>query len=250
MSITYPRTMNSKKKPVYKFTVTKGLSGRDLKVTFAHNNINPIFLVDEQGEPQLGWRVDFQQKGNYDFDSLPQTLQPAVRDAVNEILDRELEYIKPKVRDHNSVSYAVYETVCEAVVGIYDVEEVFMILGRSHALEFDTPLSPEALNVAHRSLKNFTDVERLEDAGQKIKDMQDTIDGLQETLKDSSKKWKEYMIPSQDVEKGVVKLIRDLETGWISYHPGASLEDKVLDCLGELEDLLPDVWNNFLEEFD
>ncbi|MGP5015573.1 hypothetical protein ACTXJX_17420 [Glutamicibacter ardleyensis] len=250
MSNTYPRTTNKNKKPVYVFSVSKARSTRDLKVTFSHNSTNPIFLVNEKGEPQLGWRVDFQGRGDYDFDALPKTLQPLVRESVNEIFDLELARTMPRVFEHNSVTMSAYETVCNTVPGVYEVEEVFAILGRSHALEFNNPLSSEALNVAHRSLKNFTDIETLEDARENAVGQQNTIADLKGNLKELSSKWKEYMVPAQELGEGVDKLIRDIEAGWISYDHGDTFKHKVLGRLAELDDMLSNVWDYEPEEFD
>ncbi|MGP5523501.1 hypothetical protein ACTXM3_09405 [Glutamicibacter arilaitensis] len=232
---TYERYLYITKKPYYDFIVSKGRSHRALKVSFSHHGIHPIVLVDDQGDPQLGWRIDFSGSGTYDYDKLPKGLQPLVTDAVNTILDLELAHLTHRVTAWNSVSITDFDRVRDALPQVYTVEAAHAVLARSRALGFENPVSDEALAVAQRTLDDLVDKDTHDQA---LKDCSEAEDKLSETISEVEElrtSTEENNEPVSDVLEGLEKLKRDLETGWIQYEPGESLKDKVLSRLEEFE---------------
>lgn len=232
---TYERYLYITKKPYYDFIVSKGRSHRALKVSFSHHGIHPIVLVDDQGDPQLGWRIDFSGSGTYDYDKLPKGLQPLVTDAVNTILDLELAHLTHRMTEWNSVTVSDFEQVREALPHVSTVEEVHAVISRSRALGFANPVADEALSVAQRTLEDFVDKDTHEEALSDCKDIQDKLDETLSELEELRSATEDNNQPVSDVLEGLDKLKRDLQAGWLQYEPGVTLKDKVLGRLEEME---------------
>ncbi|WP_443447828.1 hypothetical protein [Glutamicibacter ardleyensis] len=231
----FERNIDGQNKPFYPFTVSKGRSTRELKMSFSHNANHPIVLVDGQGDPQLGWRIEFVGHGVYDFDKLPKTLQPLVSEVAGKILDLELAKIGHRVSGWNSLLTSHYERVSTVVPQIFKVEVAHAVLARARGLGFENPLSHEALSVAYTSLEEFVDRDTHAQVVQNAKDLQTKLTDAESDVEDLNSQKADNSEPVQDVLDGLERLKRDLEAGWIQHDVGETLKDKVLGRLEELE---------------